>query len=278
MIQENKKNPCSLKPLTDLIKITCLYVQKNSKFVNINKERIKSFISENFSLFENRPTWSECHFNLKDYENNLDIIIAYICILDTLNFCFWPHQKEFEYGDLVNNLNNLLKSNQNFFSCEYLLNITEQELKQQLYDNHDFPLLDERVRGLNELGYLIKSKCQGKFTSLLQICDYNLLNLINLIQKEISTFDDKAVYKGKQIFIFKRAQILAADLFSALNELSNPIKLSNIEHLTMFADYRVPQILRELGIFIYQETLAQKIDNLGIIFPGSEEEVRYILI
>lgn len=272
-MNQNKFTYSSLEPLTDSIKKTCMYVHRNSNYVSINKERIKTFISENFSLFENRPTWSECHFNLKEYETNIDIIIAYICVLDTLNFCFWPHDSEFEYGDLVNNLNKLLISNKNFFSCDNLIKITEKELQELLYDNQHFPLLDERVRGLNELGYLIQTKCQGQFTSLLKICDYDLLKLINIIQKEINTFDDKAVYKGKQIFIFKRAQILAADLYSALNELSVPIKLSNIEHLTMFADYRVPQILRELGIFRYQETLCQKIDNLDIIYPGSEEEV-----
>ena len=33
------------------------------------------------------------------------------------------------------------------------------------------------------------------------------------------------------------------------------------EKLTMFADYRVPQILRHLGIFVYAESLAKAIDK-----------------
>ena len=33
------------------------------------------------------------------------------------------------------------------------------------------------------------------------------------------------------------------------------------EALTMFADYRVPQILRQLGIFEYSQQLAEAIDT-----------------
>jgi hypothetical protein len=262
-----------LHSLTEMIKRTCSFVHNNSKFVSINCEKIKSFITENIDLFANRPTWSECHFNVKEYEDKIDSIIAYTCVLDTLNFCFWPHTQEFEYGDLVNNLNNVLKNNPGFFNSKNLMKLTEPELKEQLYNYQEFPLLDERVKGLNELGFLVESKCEGKFENLVKICDYDILRIIDLIPKEISTFDDKSVYKGKQIYLFKRAQILAADLYSALNELSTPIRLKNVEHLTMFADYRVPQILRELGIFIYSDELAQKIDNFVTICPGSEEEV-----
>jgi hypothetical protein len=41
----------------------------------------------------------------------------------------------------------------------------------------------------------------------------------------------------------------------------------------MFADYRVPQILREMGIMKYSEELAMKIDSFIEIPFGSEEEI-----
>ena len=40
----------------------------------------------------------------------------------------------------------------------------------------------------------------------------------------------------------------------------------------MFADYRVPQILRSLGVMEYSDTLAKKIDAHDEIPFGSEEE------
>ncbi len=41
----------------------------------------------------------------------------------------------------------------------------------------------------------------------------------------------------------------------------------------MFADYRVPQILRHLGIFEYKASLCDKIDNEEELPYSSEEEV-----
>ena len=47
----------------------------------------------------------------------------------------------------------------------------------------------------------------------------------------------------------------------------------NIDALTAFADYKIPQVLRELGILEYSTTLAQKVDSRIELAPGSEEEV-----
>lgn len=73
--------------------------------------------------------------------------------------------------------------------------------------------------------------------------------------------------------MYKRAQILTADLYSAFIELDPPIVLKNASELTMFADYRVPQILREIGIFEYAHSLEESIDNKKEIAANSEEEI-----
>jgi Potential Queuosine, Q, salvage protein family len=47
-----------------------------------------------------------------------------------------------------------------------------------------------------------------------------------------------------QVFLYKRAQILAADLWAAygmIDSIAHPYGLHDIAELTMFADYRVPQ-------------------------------------
>ena len=74
-------------------------------------------------------------------------------------------------------------------------------------------------------------------------------------------FRDECIYSGRQIFFYKRAQLLSAQINAALNNLSN------INQLTMFADYRVPQTLRMQSIFTYSTSLAQQIDNNNTQFP-----------
>jgi hypothetical protein len=66
---------------------------------------------------------------------------------------------------------------------------------------------------------------------------------------------------------------LCADLIGALGDIEYPSTFKNKEQLTMFADYRVPQILRQLEIMEYTPELATKIDNEEELPYSSPEEV-----
>src|SRR5690606_8523902 len=75
-----------------------------------------------------------------------------------------------------------------------------------------------------------------------------------------------ATYKGASIPVFKRAQILAADMQLALGGFSD------MDQLTIFADNMVPHVLRHDGILGYDENLAARIDGGGMIAAGANEE------
>ena len=70
----------------------------------------------------------------------------------------------------------------------------------------------------------------------------------------------------------KRAQICALDLALAW-QVQECGDLSGLEELTAFADYRVPQGLRHLGILRLRPELAALIDGQEEIAKDSEEEV-----
>ena len=46
-----------------------------------------------------------------------------------------------------------------------------------------------------------------------------------------------------------------------------------MDKLTAFADYKVPQVLRHLGILHYGPDLSQKVDRMVLIDAGSPEEI-----
>jgi len=50
-------------------------------------------------------------------------------------------------------------------------------------------------------------------------------------------------------------------------------RLDNLDKLTAFADYKLPQMLRSFGIIKYSESLANKVDSYVLIEKDSEEEV-----
>jgi hypothetical protein len=62
-------------------------------------------------------------------------------------------------------------------------------------------------------------------------------------------------------------------LIGAFNDWGSEIKFTNQNDLTMFADYRVPQILRQFDILKYSEELASLIDSETEIAYSSPYEV-----
>lgn len=80
---------------------------------------------------------------------------------------------------------------------------------------------------------------------------------------------------------WKRAQILVAETWAAFYPASpgapHPLfpgaRGAAMHELTMFADYRVPQILHHLGILSYPPALAAQLRAHAPLAPGSREEV-----
>lgn len=72
--------------------------------------------------------------------------------------------------------------------------------------------------------------------------------------------------------VLKRAQILVSDLAGAFAE-SSDLVLGDREQLTAFADYKVPQVLRHLGMLRYADSLATTIHDRIQIAADSQEEI-----
>lgn len=68
------------------------------------------------------------------------------------------------------------------------------------------------------------------------------------------------LFQGKKISLYKRAQILVADFWGVM-EARGEGDIINMDWLTMFADYRVPQALVYLGVLRYSDTLMQTLRN-----------------
>jgi hypothetical protein len=86
------------------------------------------------------------------------------------------------------------------------------------------------------------------------------------------------------VFIWKRAQILVAETWAAFYPPQNPLPPTvhplfpgplgaAIHQLTMFADYRVPQILHHLRVLTYPPTLVRMLRQGTPLESGSLEEV-----
>ena len=74
------------------------------------------------------------------------------------------------------------------------------------------------------------------------------------------------------MFLYKRAQIFAADVWGAFKGQGYG-EFGDVGSITIFADYIVPGVLQQLGVLRYSSTLANNIESNKVIGSGTEEEV-----
>ena len=132
------------------------------------------------------------------------------------------------------------------------------------------PNADERALKLRELGQALLANSgsgsgsgsdsdsfDGLAGNMVKQAGGSAVLLVKLILQHLPGFRDACVYKGRLVHLYKRAQILVADVWAAYGRKTAPSKegdfyyFTDIGALTMFADYRVPQLLRVLDIMKY---------------------------
>jgi hypothetical protein len=112
----------------------------------------------------------------------------------------------------------------------------------------------------------------GRASDLVSAAGGSAVKLVRLLAADFPSFRDQATYHGQEVFFYKRAQLFAADLHGSLGG-KGLVSFRDIEELTAFADYKLPQVLRHVGVFEYAPGLAEKVDRMIHLAPGSEEEV-----
>ncbi|XP_004288236.1 PREDICTED: UPF0553 protein-like [Fragaria vesca subsp. vesca] len=205
------------------------------------------------------------------YFDNGPLTVQYLFVLDALNFCFWP-DKDLNYDNLAAGLKEALLNDKSAFDADRLQKYTGPELRKLLKWPRPLPLEDERVRLLHEVGFELERSFDGKASNLVESCGKSAVKLVAMVTRHFPGFRDHSVYKGHQVFLYKRAQILAADLWGAYGGKGYG-EFYDIASITIMADYIVPAVLRKLGVLKYSETLASMIEKKSEIDPGSEEEV-----
>lgn len=116
----------------------------------------------------------------------------------------------------------------------------------------------------------------GKVSNMVRAANHSAVRLVDLVTRSFPGFRDTSIYRGRLVHFYKRAQIFVADLWGAFGrptDSNHTFYFHDIDQITMFADYRVPQILRHIGVLTYSPELSQSIDSRVEIPVGSEEEI-----
>ena len=125
------------------------------------------------------------------------------------------------------------------------------------------PMLADRARCLAEVGSGLLA-CGG-FKVLLQVANGSAVAFANELVRLCPSFRDERTDDRGIVYPFmKRAQLCA----SMLHNLGVANFEEDLHRLTVFADYRIPQLFRTYGIFHYSKSLEST-----IICDGSSEIV-----
>ncbi|KAI5284592.1 hypothetical protein KEM55_000996, partial [Ascosphaera atra] len=221
--------------------------------------------------------WAEhpLHPKTKD-EGTVDFIFT----MDLLNFSFWSDEQDPEkqfaieyrgkrwngYSSLVGSLQRTLDEDEEKCSIDTLRHVFRSATSESI------PMFEERVRCLREAGQILVEKYDGSFVTCIEEANGCAGYLVNLVADDFPCFHDSVQLAGKEVQIYKRAQILVADIWACFNGKDYG-RFKDIDQITMFADYRIPQILQHLGCIRYSPPLEMAIRDKKLIPSGSSGEV-----
>lgn len=118
-----------------------------------------------------------------------------------------------------------------------------------------------------QVGAVLLTHYGGRAANLVLAAKRSAVRLVALLVAHLPGFRDHAIYGGRQVFFYKRAQIFAADVHGAFRGKGLGA-FTDIAELTMFADYRVPVVLRKLEVLRYDPALASQVRRHCIALIG----------
>lgn len=250
------------------------YVVDNSKYVKVNEKNINNVIPL-LKGNQKEPWLNSDYLDIENFSQNQ--ILMYLILCESLNFCYWDSNIKWkiEYKDewysgsfgLFYAISKAIKNGYKLLDIDYLEKITLEELDDIFKGTTSIPLLKERFYIIKELVSEFK-----KMPNLLQeMSANNDIELLNKIINNFKNFRDISLYKGQEVYFFKRAILLVGDLILNIDSIKEKVK--NDDNMLGCADYKIPQVLRQLGILEYTEDLSKLIDENHILEHDSEMEI-----
>ncbi len=245
--------------------------------VRIDREQIRDFCSRINSSHLPHPRW-DFYFVHPGLD---EVAVDYFMLMNSLNFCYWGTPKwSVEYrGQLLDGafamfaaLTRALEEGIPIYDGGWLAEISRDDLARILRGQGEIPLFYQRFTICREVGRVLREKFGGRFSNLVARAGKSAVALVRLLVEYFPSFDDSAEWDGHRILFYKRAQLAPAMLYERWQGRGAGT-FTDIGELTASADYKIPQVLRQLGILVYSSALEKFVDGQLQIPPGSREEL-----
>ncbi|KAL2044294.1 hypothetical protein N7G274_002999 [Stereocaulon virgatum] len=269
------------------------YVYDNSTDVALDMRGTKAAAASVWGMIQEKDystrDWSkhELHPKAKN-----ETTVDFIFIMDLLNFSFWSEGDETSskfaveyrgkrwtgYWSLVAALQRALDEGIPITSPSFWV---DEEVCTDVYLKYIFrsatgeemPMLQDRIYCMREAGYVLQEKFDGSFVTCLDEANGSAAALVNLMADNFPCLDDRHRFDGRTVRFHKRPQILVADIWACFEGESFGY-FHDINQITMFPDYRIPQMLHCLGCLQYSPPLESHIRSRKPIESGHSWELQ----
>ncbi|KZS05422.1 UPF0553 protein [Daphnia magna] len=276
-------SPPKMKP-----RESAAFIASVSKDVKLNPVGIKRVASEIVQAIVSQEFEPN---NMMIHSYPLPVIedassIEWMFVADALNFSFWALEENAHYSvELRGNqytgymalcaaITKAQEASIPITSAKYYANVTKETVNEIFMSStgEPIPLLEQRWIILQECGKIINDKFDGKFCNCVRQSGNSAQKLLELIVSNFPSFRDEGIFEGERVSFYKRAQILVADIWSVFKGKGLG-SFSDIDTITMFADYRVPQALVHFGAMEYSDKLNKLLSTNHTFMNGDQEEM-----
>jgi len=146
------------------------------------------------------------------------------------------------------------------------------------------PLAEFITRVLNDIGRILRSRMMTSISQFITAAigttsPPSASQLVQQLAAAFPAYNDKATYQGHEVFLLKKAQLTAADLYRKFGSTDPRFAFHDADQMTVFTDNVLPCVLRALNIMELSEALAARIDASKLLQVGDQEvELRAISI
>ncbi len=216
------------------------------------------------------PTWRD------------ERLVDFILLFNSINFCYWGEPKWTitfrgqQYDGAFGLMGALTRALEDGglpqFDGAFLARIEAESFRHILRGNVPIPLEAERLAIWREVGPVLVSEFGGRWHELVRRAEGSAVGLVELLVSYFPSFDDVVEFEERQVAFYKRAQLAVGMLYQAFAGQGWGA-FHDFEQLTVYADYKLPQVLRKLGILVYDDMLERLVDSQTPLPAGGRMEV-----
>ncbi len=254
--------------LPDRVRTACAWVAGRSRSVRLDEASIDAYAESLPAV----PAPPDADSATQIVEGERELRAAFVFCLDAINFGsgWWPTIRKRPghsgYFTIAAGLTERFRA-AGAWSPEELTQISAAAIAEVVGQDPDHPLMEQFASSLRDVGEHVFGDHDASFAGVVDTAGGSAVALVELLSGW-QAFADTSTYEGREVPLFKRAQIVSADV-----DRAGVATLIGLDRLTAFADNLVPHVLRLDGVLSLEPALTEAIDAGVLLEHGSPEEV-----